>query len=116
MVHRIVAVLILISVAACAIAAKRKLGWQHRITKTTCCWLGLILIQAILGALTVLKNKPADIATLHVLIGALSLMTGAMLVLISSRVLAAGAMIAKTENSVSQFPFKARHTTVPGVR
>ena len=100
MAHRILAVLILVAVAACAIAAKRRLGWKNRIMKLATCWLGLILLQATLGALTVLKNKPADIATLHVLVGAMSLMTGAMLVLISSRVLAARAVVSKTENSV----------------
>ncbi len=116
MAHRIVAVLILVAVAVCAIASKRKLGWGNRITKLATCWLGLLLLQATLGALTVLRNKPADIATLHVLAGAMTLVTGAMLVLISSRILAAGEENTKIKNSVSPFPSEARHTPAPNVR
>ena len=113
MAHRIMAILILASVAECAFMATRKLGWKNRLTKLAICWLGLILLQATLGALTVLKNKPADIATAHVLVGALSLMTGVMLVLISSRILTAGVEISKIENSASPFPSEARHTPAP---
>ncbi len=42
-------------------------------------WLGLILTQAILGAATILTDKAADVATAHVMLGALSLAAGAML-------------------------------------
>lgn len=52
-------------------------------SKLSLCWVGLILLQATLGALTVLKYKPADIATLHVLCGALALLTGVMGTIIS---------------------------------
>lgn len=48
------------------------------------CWLALILIQAGLGAWTIWSNKAADVATAHVLIGALSLVTGVFGWLISS--------------------------------
>ena len=39
-------------------------------------WLGLILVQVALGAWTIWSNKAADVATAHVLVGALSLVTG----------------------------------------
>jgi len=39
-------------------------------------WLGLLLAQAALGAWTIWSNKAADVATAHVLVGALSLVTG----------------------------------------
>ncbi len=42
-------------------------------------WLALIGVQATLGVITVLKNKPADIATAHVMVGALCLLVGAVL-------------------------------------
>ena len=48
-------------------------------------WLALILAQAILGAATVLTDKAADVATAHVLLGALSLATGAMLSIVIFR-------------------------------
>ena len=37
--------------------------------------LGLLLTQLTLGALTVLLRKPADVASAHVAVGALTLMT-----------------------------------------
>ena len=39
-------------------------------------WLGLIFLQAGLGAWTIWSQKAADVATAHVLVGALSLVTG----------------------------------------
>jgi cytochrome c oxidase assembly protein subunit 15 len=48
-------------------------------------WLGLIVVQAGLGALTILSNKAADIATAHVLVGALAFATGVILCIISFR-------------------------------
>jgi cytochrome c oxidase assembly protein subunit 15 len=50
-------------------------------------WLGLILTQALLGAATVWSNKAADVATAHVLLGAVSLVWGIVLSLglLSSR-------------------------------
>jgi heme A synthase len=63
----------------------------------------LILVQATLGAFTVLKYKPADIATLHVVCGALALGTGVMGALISrNKVLPSllGTSVSKTEHSM----------------
>jgi len=81
MIHRIVAGLILIAVAICAWKAQgftsvRRLGFF---------WLGLILVQVALGAWTIWSNKAADVATAHVVVGALSLVTGALGCLISFR-------------------------------
>lgn len=80
MVHRIVAVLILAAVAFCA--------WRSRgstVYKLAAFWLGLIVVQAGLGAVTVLSNKAADIATAHVLVGAISLAAGTILSIIALR-------------------------------
>ncbi|HWC59947.1 MAG TPA: COX15/CtaA family protein [Verrucomicrobiae bacterium] len=83
MVHRIVAVLILGAVAFCAWIAWRK--HFGPIAKISAFWLGLIFCQACLGAATVLTDKAADVATAHVLVGALSLATGAALSIIALR-------------------------------
>ncbi len=87
MVHRIGAVLILAAVAWTAWVARRQLGGRSALTKFSLVWLGLILAQATLGVLTVLQNKPVDVATAHVAVGALSLVTGAMLTLTAMRLL-----------------------------
>ncbi len=74
MTHRIVACLILVAVAVCA--------WKARMIQSikplAFAWLGLILVQVGLGAWTIWSNKAADVATAHVVVGALSLVTGAL--------------------------------------
>jgi cytochrome c oxidase assembly protein subunit 15 len=88
MAHRIVAVLILAGVAACVWrvcrAVKGSVGELHRfIVRLSRVWLGILLVQISLGALTIWTNMAADIATAHVLGGALSLATGAILSIVS---------------------------------
>ena len=95
MAHRLIAALIVVAVAACAWRVQK---WKSRSTapvaeehqrrfvvRASRIWLGLIVAQAGLGAATVLSNKAADVATAHVLAGALSLATGAMLCIVSGR-------------------------------
>jgi cytochrome c oxidase assembly protein subunit 15 len=89
MAHRLVALMILICVAAVAWKAQR-LSALHRWSNGTpgrlaILWLALILIQAGLGAWTIWSNKAADVATAHVLVGALSLVTGALWCIIAFR-------------------------------
>ena len=85
MVHRLVALTILGAVAFAAWSARRALGGANLLTRLALAWLGLILTQALLGAATIWSNKAADIATAHVLVGALALALGAMMSLISYR-------------------------------
>jgi heme a synthase len=77
MVHRLVALGIFIFVALCAVQTWRKLGKNDTLTKFALAWLGLIIVQIALGAATILTNNAADVATAHLLGGALSLVTGA---------------------------------------
>jgi heme a synthase len=81
MVHRFVAVLITVAVVVCLM--KTTPGTPLR--RAAKGWLGLILIQIALGAWTIWSNKAADVATAHVVVGALSLVTGALACLISFR-------------------------------
>ena len=55
-------------------------GWAGRIRwrNSQVFWLALIVCQIALGAWTIWSNKAADVATLHVMVGALSLVTGAL--------------------------------------
>jgi heme a synthase len=78
MVHRIMALAVFICVALCAALAWRNLGARDALAKFAFSWLGLIVVQIGLGAATILTNKAADVATAHVLVGALSLVTGAL--------------------------------------
>jgi len=99
MAHRVMALVILVSVAALAWKARRwSSGFNARVDKRDAeariiaslsrlasFWLVLILVQAGLGAWTIWSNKAADVATAHVLVGALSLVTGALWCIIAFR-------------------------------
>ncbi|MGH7977836.1 MAG: COX15/CtaA family protein [Limisphaerales bacterium] len=78
MVHRLVALAIFIFVSLCAALSWRKLGKNDTLTKFALFWLGLIVLQIGLGAATILTDKAADVATVHLLGGALCLVTGAL--------------------------------------
>ncbi|HEX4341857.1 MAG TPA: COX15/CtaA family protein [Verrucomicrobiae bacterium] len=79
MVHRMMAVVILLCVATVAWKFSR---YKIAARRLAYAWLGLIFIQIGLGAWTIWSDKAADVATLHVLVGAVSLVTGAMLCII----------------------------------
>ncbi len=83
MVHRIVAFLILAGVAAAAGLAVKRLGAKDSLTKLAWFWFALIILQIALGVATIWTNKAADVATAHVMVGALSLVTGALWCLIA---------------------------------
>jgi cytochrome c oxidase assembly protein subunit 15 len=90
MVHRLVALMIVGALGLCAWLAHKRLGSRSVLSALCYGWLGLILVQALLGAVTIWSNKAADVATAHVVVGALSLAFGATLSIISwqDRVLA----------------------------
>jgi cytochrome c oxidase assembly protein subunit 15 len=99
MTHRILALAILGVAALGAWVTRRQLGAGHVLTRGSLLWLLLILSQGVLGAVTIWSNKAADIATAHVVVGALTLSTGALLTIVSFRVLmparfAAGVLVA----------------------
>jgi heme a synthase len=77
--HRLLAVLILGSVAWCAWLARRSCAAGSFPARLGPAWLLLILGQVLLGEWTIWSDKAADVATLHVLVGALALMVGGML-------------------------------------
>ena len=74
----IVALTIGILVVFCAWLSWKRLGGKNPMSKLAFFWLALVGCQIALGAWTVWSNKAADVATLHVLVGALSLVTGAL--------------------------------------
>jgi cytochrome c oxidase assembly protein subunit 15 len=85
MIHRLVALLIFLGVAAAAFLARKNLGGRDWLTKFAWFWTGLIVMQIALGAATIWLNKAADVATAHVMVGALSLLAGALWWLVAAR-------------------------------
>ena len=85
MIHRIMALVIFGLVATAWWKTRKELGSKSGLTKIATAWLGLLCLQVLLGAATIWSHKSADVATAHVAVGALSLMTGAILFLGASR-------------------------------
>jgi cytochrome c oxidase assembly protein subunit 15 len=109
MVHRLVALLILAGVAFSAWLTRRSLGARNPLSKMTLGWLGLIVGQAVLGAATIWSGKAADVATAHVLLGALSLASGTVISLTAWNAFSAKVV---SESGAVRTP---RPTSVPGL-
>lgn len=78
MIHRLVAYAIFLGVVAAAFLAKKMLGGPDGLTKFAWFWLALLAVQIGLGAWIIWSNKAADVTTLHVMVGASALLTGAL--------------------------------------
>ena len=86
MAHRIGAFAILAAVLVCA-----RLAWRTRVAlpvavrRLALGWPLLLVVQITLGIYTIWTNKAADVATLHVAVGAASLLWGVLLVAVIAR-------------------------------
>jgi cytochrome c oxidase assembly protein subunit 15 len=85
MFHRLGALAVFLAVLFCTWQAVRQLGGRDLLARLAVFWLILIAGQICLGIATILTNKAADIATLHLVVGALSLVTGALWCVIAFR-------------------------------
>jgi cytochrome c oxidase assembly protein subunit 15 len=110
MVHRLMALLICIAIAFCTWSTRQLTGRKNPLKWLILFWLGLILTQALLGAATIWSNKAADIATAHVLIGAVVLALGIMLNMISFRSAAWSRQLAR-QNLHESATFSAHPST-----
>jgi len=86
MAHRLGALIVFGHVLGCLLKLRHAVGGAHPLAKVAGGWFALICVQFGLGIWTVLSNKAADIATLHVVVGAASLVTGALLTLLATTV------------------------------
>ena len=76
MTHRFTAVLLLVGVSVFWWNVRRQKGTKAVETRFALAWVGLIFVQACLGVGTVIFNKAADVATAHVMLGAICLVFG----------------------------------------
>ncbi|MBI5800953.1 MAG: COX15/CtaA family protein [Verrucomicrobia bacterium] len=86
MAHRVGALIVFGHVLGCLLKLRRTVGGAHPLARGAAGWFALICLQFGLGVWTVWSNKAADIATLHVIVGAASLVTGALLTLLAATV------------------------------
>jgi cytochrome c oxidase assembly protein subunit 15 len=77
--HRIWAGMILIALTFAGMSVIRHHQLASRIRLAAAIWIALVFTQFGLGAWTIWSNKAADVATAHVFVGALTLMTGVLL-------------------------------------
>jgi cytochrome c oxidase assembly protein subunit 15 len=113
MAHRLVALTICVVVACCCWLSRRQLGARHTVSNRALIWLGLILTQGLLGAATIWSNKAADIATAHVVVGALALASGTLLWLVGPQS-AAAARRETPMRTVAAAPFGAQASAAHG--
>jgi cytochrome c oxidase assembly protein subunit 15 len=85
MLHRSMALILFIAGCFFVGWALKYFGRQHLLGRLSILWFSLLCLQAFLGVATVWSNKAADIATIHVLIGALTLALGSFMVIAARR-------------------------------
>lgn len=76
MMHRVVAVLLGVGIIAYAVSLRRA---ANPIRRMGAIWAVMVLVQFFLGAWTVWSDKAADVATMHMALGALVLAWGVVL-------------------------------------
>ncbi len=108
--HRALALIIFSGVVYCALVTRRRTGSDSVFSRLGDFWLGLVCLQAILGAATVWSNKSVEFATLHVVVGALSLGFGGLLTMVSHRV---SQLTCATEEPGSASTCESRLTIAP---
>lgn len=87
MAHRLGAVLVLGAVSAGVLVLRKSPAARKRLAGLATLWWGLVWLQGLLGAGTIWSNKAADIATAHVAVGAVLLVLGSQLGILSFRLL-----------------------------
>ncbi|MFN0068085.1 MAG: COX15/CtaA family protein [Limisphaerales bacterium] len=102
MVHRLLAFVILAGIWLFARSARRDAA-PAVVRRLSALMAVLVAVQVLLGAWTVWSNKAADIATLHVVIGA-TLLVAAVLAAAWSRRLAAGALVKESAAVMTMNP------------
>ena len=112
MIHRVGALITLGVIAWLVWMVRSSSGSPLMIRRIAVGWCGLMLLQAAFGVFTVLSNKAADVATAHVMVGAVSLVVGVLLYVISLRFCASicGALSvskSRTEKMASMFEVNA---------
>jgi heme A synthase len=107
--HRIGAILVFLLTLSFAWLSRLALGKRHPIARISLILVGLTTVQILLGAATIWTGKSADIATAHVAFGALSLMTGSLLAVLSWHCLAPSVQHAE---GPAQLVLKTQHSAI----
>ena len=105
MLHRLGAVATLALAIALVVKTSRRLGQAHRFTRASYVLLAMILGQAGMGIWTLLSNKAADVATGHVVLGAVCLAFTSLMLMVAKRcAFVAGAEERLTKREFNELP------------
>lgn len=103
--HRIGAILVTIMVLTLAAVVIRRYRTQPKLLVPAMLLIALLLAQLTLGVLTVLLRKPADVASAHVAVGALVLVTSFVLTARAARLYGVRrAASARGQSEISEMP------------
>jgi cytochrome c oxidase assembly protein subunit 15 len=100
--HRVGALAVTAAVVSLCVTILRRLRGQNFLNRPAMILLVLLATQLTLGMLTVLLRKPADIASAHVAVGSLTLMTG-WVILLRTAVVAASSRSAVSPGPTAQY-------------
>ncbi|HJN89069.1 MAG TPA: COX15/CtaA family protein [Verrucomicrobiota bacterium] len=85
MLHRLGAVVTLAMAVVLVMKVRRRFGQACGIARAGCLLLAMVVAQASMGIWTILSNKAADVATGHVVLGAVCLALGSLLLMVTKR-------------------------------
>jgi heme a synthase len=104
MLHRVGALLIASAAAVLAWRLRRGFGPRAAAARLATLGFGLVIVQCLLGAATIWSNKAADVATAHVLVGALVLVTESLLAVVMFRCAERARATARARVSTPEMP------------
>ena len=104
MLHRLTAVAVFAAIIGCAVAAWRNTAAGSVLRKVSAIWVGVVMIQVVLGVLTIWSQRKVDVTTAHVAVGAVTFMIGWMLVLVASRFVGAKSVSSPAAQTVLSRP------------
>ena len=85
MLHRLTALAVFAAIIGCAVVAWRNTSAGSVLRKISTVWVAVVLLQVVLGVLTIWSQRKVDVTTAHVAVGAVTFMIGWMLVLVATR-------------------------------
>ena len=100
MLHRAMAFLVLFAVIGSAVAAWRNTPRRSLLRKVSGGWVAIVLVQMVLGILTILSQRKVDVTTAHVALGAVTFLAGWLLILMASRFVKTEKIEASVANGV----------------
>ncbi len=109
MLHRITGCAVLLAIIGCAVLVWRRTARGSALRKLAALWVATVLVQVALGILTILSQRKVDVTTAHVAVGAITLLLGWLLVMVTSRSPARAAVNQSATAKIIPYPGRLTH-------